>query len=170
MKDRISQLMDGELDDRSADDTIKACAQGGEALEAWRTYHLISDAMRDSKVLSAGFSLRVVQRLEAEPTVLAPQRRRAESRTWFAASVAASFAAIGLVAWLAFAPQPVNAPAPMAQAPAVTPQQEAQAMVPLPSATNDYLLAHQGFSPRVSFQGVAPYVRHVAEQTRGPRK
>ena len=169
MKDRISQLMDGELDDRSADDTIKACGQGAEALDTWRTYHLISDAMRDSRVLSAGFSLRVAQRLEAEPTVLAPQRRRAESRTWFAASVAASFAAIGLVGWLAFAPQPVNAPAPMAQAPAVTPQ-EPQAMVPLPSATNDYLLAHQGFSPRVSFQGMAPYVRSVSEQTRGPRK
>lgn len=169
MKDRISQLMDGELDDRSADDTIKACGQGAEALDTWRTYHLISDAMRDSRVLSAGFSLRVAQRLEAEPTVLAPQRRRAESRTWFAASVAASFAAIGLVGWLAFAPQPVTAPAPLAQAPAVTPQ-EPQAMVPLPSATNDYLLAHQGFSPRVSFQGMAPYVRSVSEQTRGPRK
>jgi sigma-E factor negative regulatory protein RseA len=169
MKDRISQLMDGELDDRSADDTIKACGQGGEALETWRTYHLISDAMRDSRVLSAGFSLRVAQRLEAEPTVLAPQRRRAESRTWFAASAAASFAAIGLVGWLAFAPQPLNAPAPVAQAPIVKPQ-EAQAMVPLPSATNDYLLAHQGFSPRVSFQGMAPYVRSVSEQTKGPRK
>jgi sigma-E factor negative regulatory protein RseA len=169
MKDRISQLMDGELDDRSAADTIKACGQGGEALETWRTYHLISDAMRDSRVLSAGFSVRVAQRLEAEPTVLAPQRRRPESRTWFAASAAASFAAIGLVGWLAFGPQPGNAPAPVAQAPAVKPQ-EAQAMVPPPSATNDYLLAHQGFSPRVSFQGMAPYVRSVSEQTAGPRK
>jgi sigma-E factor negative regulatory protein RseA len=170
MKDRISQLMDGELDDRSADDTIKACGQGAEALETWRMYHLISDAMRDSRVLSAGFSLRVAQRLEAEPTVLAPQpRSRAESRTWFAASVAASFAAIGLVGWLAFAPQQVDAPAPVAQAPVMKPQ-EAQAMVPLPSATNDYLLAHQGFSPRVSFQGMAPYVISVSDQTRGPHK
>jgi sigma-E factor negative regulatory protein RseA len=169
MKDRISQLMDGELDDRSADDTIKACRQGAEALEAWRTYHLISDAMRDSRVLSAGFSLRVAQRLEAEPTVLAPQRSRVESRSWFVASAAASFAAIGLVGWLAFAPQPVNAPAPMAQAPLVKPQ-DAQAMVPLPSATNEYLLAHQGFSPRVSFQGMAPYVLSVSDQARGPRK
>src|SRR3954453_21044078 len=167
MKDRISQLMDGELDDRSADDTIKACRQGAEALEAWRTYHLISDAMRDSRVLSAGFSLRVAQRLEAEPTVLAPQRSRVESRTWFAASAAASFAAIGLVGWLAFAPQPVNAPAPVAQAAVVKPQEP---MVLPPSATNDYLLAHQGFSPRVSFQGMAPYVRNVSEQKTEPRK
>jgi hypothetical protein len=38
-----------------------------------------------------------------------------------------------------------------------------------PSAANDYLLAHQGFSPRVSFQGMAPYVRNVSEQ-REPSK
>jgi sigma-E factor negative regulatory protein RseA len=170
MKDRISQLMDGELDERSAADTIKACGRGGEPLEVWRTYHLISDAMRDSRVLSAGFSLRLAQRLEAEPTVLAPQRRRAESRTWFAASAAASFAAVGLVGWLAFAPQPGTAPAPTAQAPLVKPQEAPQAMVPPPTAANDYLLAHQGFSPRVSFQGMAPYVRSVSDQARGPRK
>jgi hypothetical protein len=33
----------------------------------------------------------------------------------------------------------------------------------MPSSANDYLLAHQGFSPRVSFQGMAPYVLTVAE-------
>jgi hypothetical protein len=37
-------------------------------------------------------------------------------------------------------------------------------IVPLPSATNDYLLAHQGFSPRASLQGMAPYVRTVSDQ------
>jgi hypothetical protein len=42
--------------------------------------------------------------------------------------------------------------------------------VPLPTAANDYLLAHQGFSPRVSLQGMAPYVRTVAEHTVEPRK
>ena len=174
MKDRISQLMDGELDERSAADAIEACGRGAEALEAWRTYHLISDAMRDSRMLSAGFSMRVAQRLEAEPTVLAPQRKRAESRTWFAASAAASFAAVALVGWLAFAPQPGGGPQMAQQAPATqVPTELAQAqpvLVPPPSAANDYLLAHQGFSPRVSLQGMAPYVRSVSEQGRGPRK
>jgi sigma-E factor negative regulatory protein RseA len=162
--------MDGELDDGSAAATIKACAQGGEALDAWRTYHLISDAMRDSRVLSPGFAARLAQRLEAEPTVLAPQRSRAESRTWFALSAAASFAAVALVGWLAFAPQPGVAPQ-LAQAPkpaAEAPQVATAAMTP--SAANEYLLAHQGFSPRVSFQGMAPYVRNVSDQARGPRK
>ncbi len=171
MKDRISQLMDGELDDRSAAAAIKACGQGGDALETWRTSHLISDAMRDSRVLSAGFSARVAQRLEAEPTVLAPRRARPESRTWFALSAAASFAAVALVGWLAFAPQP-GVPPHVAKAPQAAPQavQAAPAAAMAASAANEYLLAHQGFSPRVSFQGMAPYVRTVADQARGPRK
>jgi sigma-E factor negative regulatory protein RseA len=168
--ERISQLMDGELDDRSAADTIKACGQGGDALEAWRTYHLISDAMRDSRVLSAGFSARVAERLAAEPTVLSPQRARPESRTWFVASAAASFAAVGLVGWLAFAPQPGSVPAQMAAAQNPKIEQPAPPAVLPSSEANDYLLAHQGFSPRVSFQGMAPYVRSVSAPGRESRK
>jgi sigma-E factor negative regulatory protein RseA len=108
--------------------------------------------------------------LAAEPTVLAPQRARPESRTWFALSAAASFAAVALVGWLAFAPPPGGPQ--LAQAPAAAQPQIALAqpeIVPPPSAANDYLLAHQGFSPHVSFQGMAPYVRSVSE-VREPRK
>jgi hypothetical protein len=44
------------------------------------------------------------------------------------------------------------------------------AAVPLPSATNDYLLAHQIFSPHGSLQGMAPYVRTVSEHPQDARK
>jgi sigma-E factor negative regulatory protein RseA len=167
MKDRVSALMDGELDDESAARTIDAVGSDREALETWRTYQMISDAMRQSRVLSDGFAARVTQRLAAEPTVLAPRALQAQPRRWFAVpAVAASLAAVALVGWLAFAPQPqVAPPAPVAQA-----KPEAPAIVPLPSAASDYLLAHQGFSPRISFQGMAPYVRTVSEQTVEPRR
>lgn len=169
MKDRISALMDGELDDRSAALAIDAMAKDDEALEAWRTYHLISDALGKSRVLSPGFSARVAAALAREPTVLAPGRRRAaEPRRWVA--LAAGVAAVSLVGWLGFTPQqpPV---APVAQAPKPVPPQEARpAVVPLPSGTDDYLLAHQGFSPRVSLQGMAPYVRTVSEQAQRSRR
>ncbi len=36
----------------------------------------------------------------------------------------------------------------------------------MPTAANDYLLAHQGFSPRISLQGIAPYVRTVSRSVR----
>jgi hypothetical protein len=99
--------------------------------------------------------------MDGEPTVLAPRRMRTESPRLFTLSaLAASLAAVAFVGWMAFAPQPHVAPAPLAQvkAPADKPQ-----MIPLPNAANDYLLAHQGFSPRVSLQGMAPYVLTIAE-------
>ena len=160
MKDRISVLMDGELDDKSAADLIGQMP--GEGAEAWRTYHVIRDAMRRTAPLSEGFTARVAWKLADEPTVLAPRRSRPEAKPrWFTLSAAAaSIAAVAFVGWMAFG-TPQQAPvAPVAQA---QPQAQPPATVPLPSATNDYLLAHQGFSPRVSLQGMAPYVVTVAE-------
>jgi len=185
MKEKISALMDGELDGKAAAELIdelqrdmRAREHDGEALAAWRTYHLVSDAMRDARPLSAGFRDRVLERLAAEPTVLAPKRpafeARYEPRKRFAmpAAAAASLAAVGLVGWLALAPQhQARAPqAPVAQS--VQPILEAKkpVIVPLPTATPDYLLAHQGFSPRISLQGMAPYARTVSAQANEGRK
>ncbi|HYT48444.1 MAG TPA: sigma-E factor negative regulatory protein [Burkholderiales bacterium] len=153
MQDRISALMDGELDDRDAGDAIDTLGREHAALEAWRTYHLIGDAMRMS------------HRLTAEPG-LAPVRLAARPRLRFALPLAASAAAVALVGWVAFAPQQA---APPALAPVVA-EAKPPVMVPLSAAANDYLLAHQGFSPRVSFQGMAPYVRTVSDQGQEKRR
>jgi sigma-E factor negative regulatory protein RseA len=173
MKEKLSALMDGELDDKSAAKVIQALGADHEAVRTWRTYQLISDAMRESGLLSANFAQRLSTRLAAEPAVLAPRAPQAESRThsrtWFALSAAASVAAVALVGWMALAPRPqppTPAPAPVAQVqPAPKPD-----IVPLPSAANDYLLAHQRFSPRIYLQGMAPYARTVAEQAVEPRR
>jgi len=171
MKDRISALMDGELDDKSASELIGSLAHGSEHADAWREYHVIRDAMRGTAPLSAGFSARVAWKLADEPTVLAPRRTRpgrSDSPRWFTLSaIAASFAAVALVGWLAFAPQQ---PAPAPVLAKVQPPVEKPAMVPMPTSANDYLLAHQGFSPRVSLQGMAPYVLTVAEHPAEARK
>jgi len=167
MKEQISALMDGELDERAAGEAIERLRREAEALETWRVYHLISDGMRDTRLLSAGFTARLSERLAAEPAVLAPSSLPGRTPVQrFAYAAAASVAAVALVGWLAFAPQP-EVSAPIAKAPtAVTPA----VMVPLPSAAQDYLLAHQGFSPRVSLQGMAPYVRTVADRADEPGK
>jgi sigma-E factor negative regulatory protein RseA len=155
MRDRISEFMDGELDDRAAGEVIDALTRDGEARETWRLYHLIGDALRDSRVLPAGV-----------PARLAPERLRRQPRAWYA--LAASLAAVALVGWLAFSPQQ-RAVAPLAQQPAAAVAQK-PVLVPLPSGADDYLLAHQQFSPRVSLQGMAPYVRTVSEQIQESRK
>jgi len=168
MKERISALMDGELEGHAAEEAIESLRGEGEALESWRMYHLISDGMRDTRLLSAGFTGRVSRRLAEEPTVLAPGplsshlpgRTPAQRLAYAGAAIAA---AIGLVSWLAFGPQPEVPRTQMAVGPAPS-----VAMTPvtvqLTSSANDYLLAHQGFSPRVSLQGMVPYVRTVAER------
>lgn len=172
-------MMDGELDDRGFAQAYDTLGRDDEALGAWRTYHLISDAMRDTPVLSPAFAARVAERIGNEPTIVAPGRMVAEPRRWFALSAAASIAAVGLVGWMAFGPQqPGSLQGPVAKAPeAAAPAKAAAALaqgnpvlVPPPVSANDYLLAHQGFSPRVWLQGMAPYVRTVSEPAPGARK
>ena len=99
MKAKISALMDGELQDQEFAELMRALREGGDALETWRRYHLISDALHDTQLLSAGFSLRVQQRLAAEPTVLAPARtpQRAGRGRLMLLKAAASVAAIAFV-------------------------------------------------------------------------
>lgn len=170
MKDKLSALMDGELDDKSAAEVFQMLGSDREAVRAWRTYQLISDAMRESRVLSAEFAARLSTRLAAEPTVLAPRALQAESRKWFALSAVASVAAVALVGWMALAPQPRTTPAPAPAPVAQVPPEPQPNIVPLPTTANDYLLAHQGFSPRISLLGMAPYARTVAEQAVEPRR
>jgi sigma-E factor negative regulatory protein RseA len=167
MKENISQLMDGELDRNETDAALRALRGDAQALEAWRTYQVISDAMRDTPLLSQGFSARLAARLAAEPTVLGPARRLPVPRLALAA--AASIAAVALVGWLAIAPQREASAPQVAQASADV-RQPVVKVTALPRAANDYLLAHQGFSPRVYLQGMAPYVRTVSEPADEPAK
>lgn len=186
MKARISALMDGDLGTGEAETVLAALRHEGEALEAWRTYHLIGDAMRESGSLSPDFAARVAERVAREPTVLAPAAVPPQVTPWArwgVMPIAASIVAVALVSWLALVPQqPPQSPVPVAQqAPAVLVQTTAPApaaavpkpaelaRVPLPAATDDYLLAHQRYSPRHALQGVAPYVRAVSADS-GVRK
>ena len=170
MKSKISALMDGELEGREAQAALEALAHEGEAREIWRGYHLISDSMHGARLLSAGFAARVSASLAAEPTVLAPRSRPIlEQRRWQILSAAASIAAVGFVAMTFFSQEPAT-PAPQLAGGAAGQQAETTAQVAPPDAANDYLLAHQGYSPRNSLQGVAPYVRMVSSDGRGSRQ
>jgi sigma-E factor negative regulatory protein RseA len=176
MREQISELVDGELQDHDAGAVLAALREPGDARDAWRTYHLIGDAMRDTPVLSAGFAARVAERLAAEPVVLAPAakaapRAAAPTRGW-GWRIAASVAAAGFVGWVAFGPRPATeALAPVAQAPQVPVAVQAEpAHVPPPAAAPDYLLAHQRYSPGISLPGMAPYARTVSVETREVRR
>ena len=164
----ISALVDGELEEGAAQGPLQAMGQQEDARETWRRYHLIGDAMRGTPSLSPGFQARLSARLAAEPTVLAPVRHpwRPQRSHWMA--MAAGLAAVAFVGGVFFQSLQQPASVPMAKSePAPAPVAEAAApQVAPPEAANDYLLAHQGYSPRTSLQGAAPYVRVVAEGRR----
>jgi sigma-E factor negative regulatory protein RseA len=174
MKARISALMDGEAGPHESAGPLDTLRVEGEAREAWRNYHLIGDAMRDTRILSAGFSGRVAARLAQEPTVMAPSRSASSPQRprLQLFSAAASLAAVALVGWFAFGPQETAVQVAQvtpttAQAPSLPTQAAAPAaQVPPPASANEYLYAHQGYSPRNSLQGIAPYVRMVSGETR----
>lgn len=114
LRERLSALADGELDD--AGSVAAACAQWrehGEARSTWHTYQLIGDVLRsDDLACDAArhgrFMASLRTRLAAEPVVLAPSAAAAVplaaaaapmpgrgGRTWMApAAVAAGFVAV----------------------------------------------------------------------------
>jgi sigma-E factor negative regulatory protein RseA len=168
MTERISHLMDGELDDADAVSEL-ARLRGDPALRGtWDAYHMVGDALRGH--LQGDIASRVSARLAQEPTVLAPAAARpsggAGSRgAWYALSAAASVAAVALVVWVA-APGLQSGDVQVARAlNAVTAPSE---VVSVPSAVGvqNYVIAHQQFSPTGAMHGVAPYARLVSEERR----
>lgn len=167
MKETLSAWMDSELSGEQARPLLPQLKHDAELRRNWDCYHLIGDALRG--VQGSDLCARVCARLDAEPTVLAPQRRgMPEKLPWTALSLAASMAAVALVAWMALPgtqPDSVQLAAVPAPAPEVR-----QAAVPAGEGAKDYLLAHQRYSPSSAMQGVAPYVRTVAEVRSSARR
>ncbi len=167
MKERLSAWMDGEFEDAESASLLGAVKRDPALRDNWDCYHLIGDALRG--VQGPDLCAKVRARLAAEPTVVAPQRRnRAERLRWYALSAAASVAAVIFVGWMALpgvqseAVQTASVPSiqavngPLAEVKPVA--------LPVDERAKDYLLAHQRYSPSNAMQGVAPYVRTVADE------
>ncbi len=173
--ERISVLMDGELENKEAMGEFERLRGDSALRETWDIYHLIGDALRGDSRVTAGFTGRFGERLDREPVVLAPRRRptlRVIARA--ALPIAASVCGVVVVAWLVIYNNPFESH-PMATAqrsrPSIAqkqltaPQELAQvAAAPASASVNEYLLAHQQFSPSTAMQGVASYVRTVSVQ------
>jgi len=155
--EKISQLMDGELGEREARLQVRRLGSDARLVQAWDTYHLIRDALRDDICVGADFERRLRQRLDEEPTVLAPHAHFASRVGRYSLPLAATLAGVALVGWLALSSQPQTP-----QIAATKPESRAVPALATPSGQmNDYLLAHQEFSP---------YVRTVSNEDRDPAR
>jgi sigma-E factor negative regulatory protein RseA len=167
MNEKLSAWIDGELESEHAGQLPLQLKRDAALRAGWDCYHLIGDALRgvQGPDLCAG----ICARLEAEPTVLAPQRRSgAEKVRRIALSAAASIAALAFVGWIWTALPGLQQGSP--QIAAVPSGEVMQVAAPAGEGAKDYLLAHQRYSPSNAMQGVAPYVRTVAEQRGAARR
>ena len=184
--EKISELMDGELDSREASVHVKRLKDESTLRENWDLYHLVGDAIRKETALSIDISKAVSARLAAEPTVMAP-RFTAPRRTMtrYAMSAAAGLAGIAVVAWVAVnnsqlgqgpAILATTHTAPMTAATTSPPTVPTQAVaqptqfsdpasaiiLAQDAEVEDYLLAHRAISSFTTMHGSLPYVRAVA--------
>src|SRR5262249_24390667 len=108
--------------------------------------------------------------LEKEPTVIAPHTRGVARVARYTLPMAATVAGVAVVGWLtlSFRPQIESTGIITAQAPRTTvqapPRQVERTIVSANGQMNDYLLAHQEFSPSSELQGLAPYIRTVSNR------
>jgi sigma-E factor negative regulatory protein RseA len=157
MKQEISVLMDGELFEDEAEFLLNRLERGSDVRRDWEIYHLIGDVLRQPDHIHSDISARVRERMQDEPTVLVPRGHgvKQKMRT-FALSAAASLSALGVVAWMSMQISPEATPK-MARQNAVRP-----ANVQIQPKANDYLMAHQEFSPSTDMNGGASYIRTVS--------
>lgn len=111
--ERLSSLMDGELDDTRQRHAIDTLLHDTAARDCWERFHLASDALHGNlpKAIDPGFSARVMAAIEDEPAILAPPpprkpavssdhavpARSSFSKRFAGLAVAASVAAIAVM-------------------------------------------------------------------------
>jgi len=148
--------MDDEIAVEDATHLIVAMQSSRQAAEAWSQYHLIGDAMRGDIVFSKDFKQSLMHKLDLEPTVLAPKIAQITSHDaiqfkdklpvkW---TMAASFAALMVVGWMALQQQVQPGAAPGATSGAT--MEMANAEVTEQTIPTEYLTAHQSSAPSTS--------------------
>ena len=152
MSEQISALMDDEMAIEDAAHLIVAMQSSKQAADAWSQYHLIGDAMRSDMVFSKDFKQSLMHKLDLEPTVLAPKTAQTPSQEssqhkdrlpvkW---TIAASFAAVMVVGWMALQQQMQSGATPGANV------EMANAEVNEQAIPAEYLSAHRSSAPSTS--------------------
>lgn len=143
--------------------------------EKWGTYCLIGDALRGEAEGAPDLAGRVLARLGAEPTVLAPALRpRAAARSTrlgrAVLPVAASVMGVTAVGWVVQSmQQPAAGPGPIDVAAKVGGKTAGMVPVAAPMAASledplrNYVFAHQALAGGSPIPGVAQFVRTVSE-------
>lgn len=184
-REQISAFADSELACQHVDMALAVLRQS-EGRADWEIYHQIGDVLRSDDMalaLSPGFAARMAARLEAEPTIVAPViPTQSEEQTVAAATVkrttkrwampsmvaATAMAALAFITtpqlMVAMKSEPATGELTQVATSAPIPEESAVVAASIPEGVvlrdpriDDYLLAHQRFSPSV--YSTAQYAR-----------
>ncbi len=170
MKEKLSALVDNELDDLDERRVMNALKQDIGLRNTWERYHLVRSALRQDMdiMLPREIAARVATRIEMEPVNVASSRRRKITRLIGTFAIAASVAAIA-IAGVQFLNRPdsvpvaslaVNQPAPEQIIRAGTTRWDLKEPE-TESALNAFLVEHNEFASSSGIGGMMPYVRVV---------
>lgn len=186
MRDKVSELMDGELDETDAAGVIGAIQSNNDLFSDWKAYHVIGDSLRRSTVPMIDVSQHIRSRLVNEPTLLVPYLHKPygyQKQKLLGFSVAASIAVLS-IGWLIS--QPVEQQHTTLQEvyvaektdkemstsdnhrPILTFQPESAYMlpsVPVNNGYNSYPWVHRGFIHSGTVHHPHPGMQQIAESS-----
>ena len=158
MNEEISALMDGELLEDDVGKVIDHLKRDSASRMDWATYHLIGDVLRQPDHIHSDLSVKVRERMRDEPVLLVPRSHAVKQKIrTLALSAVASLSAVGVVTWMSLQISPEIAPHMAMQQAAMRP-----ASMQIQPRSDDYLIAHQEFSPSTDVNGGASYIRTVS--------
>ncbi len=174
MKDKLSALLDGDLDQQSMHSVLDSMRRDRSLRTDWDAYCAIGDVIRGDRDSPPDFVGRVMANIDGEPTLLAPKtsgRSPVQDNTWRKIMpLAASLMGVAAVGWVAHGlyAGPKNTPQ-LAAAPRI-PVTESVAVSVRPSSPapaidphREYLFAHQAMTGGGPISGAIQHVRTVAD-------
>jgi sigma-E factor negative regulatory protein RseA len=170
-REQISAFVDNEAADGHVE-VAMAALRGDDGRDTWNVYHQIGDALRSDDLnvrLSADFNTRMFARLDAEPAILAPAAAPVQKNYRRFAMPSMAAAAVAVIAVLTVphmtqqttlanastSPVPTLAAATAPNNTVTVASQDGEVL--RDPRIDDYLLAHQRFSPSV--YSTAQYAR-----------
>lgn len=171
MQEKISELVDGELEPAEQEEVLHFISRDAELAATWQRYHLIRAAVRKESIAHLpGFSERVQSALTDDvqiPTLRQKRRRytNADLGKWAPRfALAASLAALAIFG--AFQLQPAQqSPGAVANVEVAQIEQGTKWETSTPDlehALNAFLVEHGEFSPMSSMNGLMAYAKFVS--------
>lgn len=184
MREQVSALLDGELDDVQMKATLDALQDDTDLCRDWQIYHLIGDVMRGDGAGTLSVAERVSAQLVDEPALVKPavvlpshevkpvrHQGIAANRAWY--SLAASVAGVAFVGWAAWSslmPAAHNDAARADLARQAIPVSTSDAQpVAYQSQVSDYWMAHRQLSGHMT-DSQDRQVQFVSVETAGEER